>query len=189
MDWAKATARRDEKHLSFGIWCTYIRGLTVVICCDYLPLRQGDSVFAIKHGLWGKHNIIYIQIDLVSIGFSDNGSARYLTPGLRYTLGAGGHIWQRDWRFMWIKILCIELILWRLLTTKSMFHVAIILKKITVKNVPINDCEHLNIQACLFNMFWNKRCTQCLAVSCKYWVVPLMSNRVSGYSQVILLLW
>ena len=22
MDWAKATARRDEKHLSFGSWCT-----------------------------------------------------------------------------------------------------------------------------------------------------------------------
>ena len=21
MDWAKTTARRDEKHLSFGIWC------------------------------------------------------------------------------------------------------------------------------------------------------------------------
>ena len=22
MDWAKATVRRDEKHLSIGIWCT-----------------------------------------------------------------------------------------------------------------------------------------------------------------------
>ena len=29
MDWAKTTARRDEEHLSFGIWWTYIRDLTV----------------------------------------------------------------------------------------------------------------------------------------------------------------
>ena len=31
MDLAKATARRDEKHLSVGIWCPYIRGLAVFI--------------------------------------------------------------------------------------------------------------------------------------------------------------
>ena len=31
MDWAKTNARRDEKHLSFEIWCPYIRGLTVYI--------------------------------------------------------------------------------------------------------------------------------------------------------------
>ena len=31
MDWAKATARRDEKHLAFGIWWADIRGLTVWI--------------------------------------------------------------------------------------------------------------------------------------------------------------
>ena len=29
MDWAKTTARRDKKHLSFGIWCAYIGGLMV----------------------------------------------------------------------------------------------------------------------------------------------------------------
>ena len=29
MDWAKTTARRDEKYLSFGIGAVYIRGLTV----------------------------------------------------------------------------------------------------------------------------------------------------------------
>ena len=29
MDWAKTTARWDDKHLSFGIWCAYIIGLTV----------------------------------------------------------------------------------------------------------------------------------------------------------------
>ena len=30
MDWPKTTARQDEKHLSYGIWCAYIRGFTVV---------------------------------------------------------------------------------------------------------------------------------------------------------------
>ena len=33
----------------------------------------------------------------------------------------------------------------------------------------------------------SRGCTQSLVVNCKYWVVPLLSNRVSGYSQVILL--
>ena len=28
IDWAKTTARRDEKHLNFMIWCAYIRDLT-----------------------------------------------------------------------------------------------------------------------------------------------------------------
>ena len=31
MDWRKTTARRDEKHLSFGIWSTYIRDFTVFL--------------------------------------------------------------------------------------------------------------------------------------------------------------
>ena len=30
MDWTKTTAKRDEKHLNFGIWWPYIRGLAVV---------------------------------------------------------------------------------------------------------------------------------------------------------------
>ena len=34
-------------------------------------------------------------------------------------------------------------------------------------------------------MFWNRHCTQSLVVSCKYWVVPLVSTRGSGYSHVI----
>ena len=38
----------------------------------------------------------------------------------------------------------------------------------------------------VFNMFCNKGCTQSLVVSCKYWVVALISSRVSVYSQVIL---
>ena len=52
------------------------------------------------------------------------------------------------WIFMWIKILCIAYIVWRILTTKSMFDVANMLKRIAVKYVQINKYELLNIQAC-----------------------------------------
>ena len=37
-------------------------------------------------------------------------------------------------------------------------------------------------------MSWNKQCPQSLAVSCRYRVVPLISTRVSGYSQITLLI-
>ena len=53
--------------------------------------------------------------------------------------------------------------------------------------MPINNYDLLNIQACSFNVFWNSSRTQTLLVSCRYWVVPLISTRVSGYSHVILL--
>ena len=43
----------------------------------------------------------------------------------------------KELAFMWIKILCMaEYILWRIFTTKSIFDVANLLKKITVKDVP-----------------------------------------------------
>ena len=61
-------------------------------------------------------------------------------------------------------------------------------KRLTGKDVPINNHERLNIQGYLFNMFWNMGRTQFLVVSCKYWVVLLISTRVSGYSRVLLLL-
>ena len=51
----------------------------------------------------------------------------------------------------------------------------------------MNNHGLLNIQACTFLMFWNRGCTQSLVVSCKYWVIPLISTRISGYRQVILL--
>ena len=68
-----------------------------------------------------------------------------------------------------------------------MFDVANILKNISVKDVPINNHEFLNIQACPFHVVWNKGYTQSLVVSCKYmyWVVPLVPTRVSGYGQAI----
>ena len=54
-------------------------------------------------------------------------------------------------------------------------------KKIIVNDVPKNNYEFLNI-----GPFISYGCTQCLVTSCKYWVVPRISTRVSGYSQVIL---
>ena len=82
---------------------------------------------------------------------------------------------------MWIKIIYIEYILWRMLTTKSVFDVAHMLKFYLQRCVN----EPLDVQACLF-MFWNRGCTQYLVVSCRYWVVSLISTKVSGYSQIIL---
>ena len=57
-------------------------------------------------------------------------------------------------------------------------------KKLTMKNLPINNHERLFIQVCSFNRFWNG-CTQSLLVSCKYWEVPLISTRASNHSRVI----
>ena len=36
MDWAKATARRDEKHLSFGIGAAYIRDFMVFLVSCFM---------------------------------------------------------------------------------------------------------------------------------------------------------
>ena len=52
---------------------------------------------------------------------------------------------------MWIKILCIEYILWGLPTFESTFDVANIVKTATVKDVPIKNDALLNIQTCLIH--------------------------------------
>ena len=49
---------------------------------------------------------------------------------------------------MWIKILCIEYILWGIPTIESTFDVANMVKTATVKDVPINNDALINIQAC-----------------------------------------
>ena len=49
---------------------------------------------------------------------------------------------------MWMKILCIEYILWRIPTIESTFDVANMVKTATVKGVPIDNDALLNIQAC-----------------------------------------
>ena len=58
--------------------------------------------------------------------------------------------------------------------------------KNSVKDEPMNNYELLNIQAWSFHVVWNRDCAQSLVASCKCWVVPLVSTRVSGYSQVII---
>ena len=49
---------------------------------------------------------------------------------------------------MWIKILCIEYILWGIPTIESTIYVANMVKAATVKDVSINNDAFLNIQAC-----------------------------------------
>ena len=49
---------------------------------------------------------------------------------------------------MWIKIFCIEYILWEITTIESTFDVAYMVKTATVKDVPITNDALLNIQAC-----------------------------------------
>ena len=79
---------------------------------------------------------------------SDNDSADFWPPGSLHTLGADGHIQQRDRLIMWIKIFCIEYILWGIPTIESTFDVANMVKTTTVKDVPIKNDALLNIQAC-----------------------------------------
>ena len=62
-------------------------------------------------------------------------------PGCRWA-----HL--RDRLFMWIKILCIEYVLWGIPTIESTFDVANMVKIAIVKDVPINNDTLLNIQAC-----------------------------------------
>ena len=45
-----------------------------------------------------------------SIKSSDNYRTGFWPPGSLHTLGADAHIQERDWLFMWIKIICIEYI-------------------------------------------------------------------------------
>ena len=54
---------------------------------------------------------------------------------------------------MWIKILCIEYILWGIPTIESTFDVANMMKTATMKDVPINNDALLNVQACEINVW------------------------------------
>ena len=47
MDWAKTTARQDEKHLSFGIWCTLILRFDGSYCWRTLVLHSSPKVMAV----------------------------------------------------------------------------------------------------------------------------------------------
>ena len=54
---------------------------------------------------------------------------------------------------MWIKIICIEYIVWGIPTMESTFDVANMVKTVTVRDVPINNDALLNIQACLISVW------------------------------------
>ena len=42
MDWVKASARRDQKHLSVRIWCAYVTGFIVIKhCCHPCSFLMG----------------------------------------------------------------------------------------------------------------------------------------------------
>ena len=75
----------------------------------------------------------------------------------------------------------------KILTAKSMFDVANMIKKIIVKDTSMNNYDLLNIQACSFLNFCKRGCTQSRVVSCKYYIVIPISTGVSSYSNVILL--
>ena len=79
---------------------------------------------------------------------SDNDSTGFWPPGSLQTLGADGHIEQRDRLLKWIKTLCIEYILWGIPTIEFTFDIANMVKTATVKDVPINNDALLNIQPC-----------------------------------------
>ena len=54
MDWAKTTAKREEKHLSLGFGATYIRDLTVMYfyhlqVLESLRLVEGKDLFFLSH--------------------------------------------------------------------------------------------------------------------------------------------
>ena len=88
---------------------------------------------------------------------------------------------------MWIKILCIEYILWGIPTIESTFDVANMVKTATVKDVPIKKwCASKHTG--LLNSCLGKLCLH------PYLVVPLISakvtlifTRVSAHCQAILL--
>ena len=79
---------------------------------------------------------------------SDNDSTGLWPPGSLHILGADGDIKQRDRLFMWIKILCIEYILWGIPTIQFTLDVTNMVKTASVKDVPINNEALLNLQAC-----------------------------------------
>ena len=54
---------------------------------------------------------------------------------------------------MWIKILCIEYILWGIPTIESTFDVANMVKTVTMKDVSMNNDVLLNIQAHKINVW------------------------------------
>ena len=115
--------------------------------CIYALETRSSLVQITAYHLYNEP-FIWTNASSLIIRSSDIDNTRFWPPGSLHTLGADGHICQRDCLFMWIKILCIEYILWGIPTIKSTFDVANMVKNATVKDVPINNDVLLNIQAC-----------------------------------------
>ena len=84
---------------------------------------------------------------------------------------------------MWIKILCIEYILWRIPTIESTFDVANMVKTATVKDVPINNDKLTGLLNSCLEKLWLIPHLVVPLISAR---VPLISTRVSTHCQAIL---
>ena len=87
---------------------------------------------------------------------------------------------------MWIKILCIEYILWGIPTIESTFDVANMVKSATVKDVPINNDALLNHTDLLNSCLGKWHLLPYLVVPVISARAPLISTRVSAHCQAIL---
>ena len=55
MDWSKTTARRDQKHLSFGIWCALYYRVDGTVCWAL----SGQKLAGIHFCLWVGHEQLF----------------------------------------------------------------------------------------------------------------------------------
>ena len=90
---------------------------------------------------------------------------------------------------MWIKILCIEYILWVVPTIESTFDVANMVKTVAVKDVPLNNDALQNIQACQINVLEKWYHLLYLVVPQISARVPVISNKVSVHCQAMELIY
>ena len=98
------------------------------------PYKPSDETFKASTN-------IYSALEYVPIRLSDSESIVLVLVATRFAAYSGcrrPHI-TKGLAFLWIEILCIQYILWRILATKSLFDVAIMLIRLTVKDVPINN--------------------------------------------------
>ena len=143
--------------LSFTLDLRYSTFIFHHKCTEFILLGKRNDIYPWYDQIKNQNHLL-CQNDVVisfvervnqgSIRSSDNDSTGFWPPGSLHTLGADGHIKQRDRLLMAIKILCIEYILWGIPTIESTFDVANMVKTATVKDVPINNDALLNIQAC-----------------------------------------
>ena len=140
-------------HVSFALSHWYMKHLySNTANVTLLPKHSGNATIPIA-----KWQLPWMQVECVVdnsvlwwvlIRSSDNDSTGFWPPGSLHTLGADhGYISQRNRLFMWVKIFCIEYILWGIPTVESTFDVANMVKTATVKDVPIKNDALLNIQA------------------------------------------